>query len=93
MYEVGFVCEIHCNFIEYCFNCNKNLCEFCKIMHQHKSNEMPNIDNDVINKKYSFSYLTFVKNALIQYNCSQIYSDMKQRKIFNGYIYRIICAL
>ena len=57
MHEVGFKCEIHNeNYIEYCFTCEKNLCEKCKIIHQHVTKEFDNkekIDKLICNKQYN----------------------------------------
>lgn len=94
MYEIGFKCEIHIeNYIEYCFTCKKNLCRRCKIIHQHITYDLKSIDKEVCHKKYLSSNLIFDKNELIRYNLTQIYSDLKKRRLFNGYLYEIECAL
>ena len=94
IYDVGFKCESHSqNYIEYCFSCKKNLCQRCKIIHQHITNDLKSIDKEVCSKKYLSNSLVFDKNELIRYNLTQIFSDLKARKLFNGYIYEIACAL
>lgn len=35
----------------------------------------------------------FVKNELIKYDLTQIYIELKERKLFNGFLYTISCAL
>lgn len=94
MHDVGFKCENHCqNYIEYCFSCKRNLCQRCKIIHQHITNDLKSIDKEVCSKKCLPNNLVFNKNELIKYNLTQIFSDLKTRKLFNGYIYEIACAL
>ena len=94
MHEVGFKCEIHNkNYTEYCFSCHKNLCENCKIIHHHKTKKLESIDDEVSTKKYDKINLTFKKNELIKYNLTQIYIELKERKLFNGFLYEISCAL
>ena len=92
MYDVGFKCEIHNkNYSEYCFSCQKNLCENCKITHHHKTKKLKSIDDEVSSKKYDNEDLRFVKNELIKYNLTQIYIELKERKLFNGFVYKISC--
>ena len=94
MYEVGFRCEIHNEkYIEYCYTCRKNLCESCKYIHPHVTKVLDNIDKKVINQKYNKDDLILKKNEMIKYNLSQIFLNLKTRKLFNGFLYEISCDL
>ena len=95
MYEVGYKCEIHNEmYVEYCFTCKKNLCEYCKIIHHHhKAKKCENIGEKICKKKYSQLDLAIEKNELIRYNLSQIYLDLKENKLNNGFLYEISCVL
>ena len=97
MHEVGFKCEIHNeNYIEYCFTCEKNLCEKCKIIHQHVTKVFDNkekIDKLICNKQYNKDDLIFIKNEMIKHNLTEIFKDLKEKRLFNGFLYIISCAL
>ena len=94
MYEVGFRCEVHNEkYIEYCYTCRKNLCESCKYIHPHVTKVLDNIDKKVINQKYNKDDLILKKNEMIKYNLSQIFLNLKTRKLFNGFLYEISCDL
>ena len=94
MYEVGYKCEIHNEmYVEYCFSCKKNLCEYCKIIHHHKAKKCENIGEKICKKKYSQLDLAIEKIELIKYNLSQIHLDLKENKLNNGFLYEISCVL
>lgn len=97
LYQVGFICEIHNkDFIEYCFLCKKNICQYCKDIHYHRTKEVSNIDTKIKNfaDNYSlFSSITAEKNNSIKFYLSYIYLELKKRKLFNGYIYEALCKL
>ena len=54
---------------------------------------MESIDDKISTKNYDQTNLTFQKNELIKYNLTQIYIKLKERKLLNGFLYEISCAL
>ena len=99
LFEVGYKCEIHnMNYIQYCFECEKNICKECKEIHSHKTNENSYIKNE-LNKKIEL-YLKNQENKKtnlakdeIKNNLSKIYLNIKKRKLFNGHLTKILCQL
>ena len=104
LYEVGYRCESHCyRFIEYCFFCKKNLCKICIETHPHKVKNVDKLNKILEDKMKEFlnnyktlkekNLLKTLNNAEITRNLIVIYKAMEGRKLFNGYIFSIICNL
>ena len=87
-------------YISYCFFCKKNICMKCIEIHPHKIKEVMKIDNLISDflKKYEEKQklnegLKKEENIEITKNLCEIYIYNKKNKLFNGYIYEILCKL